>query len=501
VVLVSELFLGLILVSIKDRVQAFLGIPFAQQAGRFEAAVPVQLNGTVVANAYGPACPQGTSALNSWLLPFPKNQTFSEDCLSINVFVPSSGSTSAVLVWIYGGAYSYGGSSQTTYSGYNLARRSNSIVVTFNYRVGPFGFLALEALMSQEEQNGAFGFGDQQMALKWVQKNIGAFGGSSQNVTIFGESAGAASVMFHLTSPSSFPLYQKAIIESGSNLGVPMQIANQEGLALLQAANCSTVACLKEISAKELLQAFESMPGTHFSHAAFGGIIPLPPQVALEHGAFNYVPLIFGNVLNESNFEIFGAISSPVPPQDYSYALGAILKSVLRSYSSLSVVELMKLYPCTEGDCRYVLSELLGDASLVCPTTLFGEAYAAFRNKTAVFGYLFEHRSSWVRAPSDWGVYHTIELDYVFDQTETMANVSTSEVLLGEEMAGWWSNFAKTGSPQEDTWKPYGEAFERYNIQPVPRGMVGWRRDVCNSFWKGVYLANAHGPNENIAKL
>jgi carboxylesterase type B len=223
--------------------------------------------------------------------------------------------------------------------------------------------------------------------------------------------------------------------------------------------------------------------------------------VALEHGAFNYVPLIFGNVLNESNFEIFGAISSPVPPEDYSYALGAILKSVLRSYSSLSVVELMKLYPCTGGDCRYVLSELLGDASLVCPTTLFGEAYAAFRNKTAVFGYLFEHRSSWVRAPSDWGVYHTIELDYVFDQTETMANVSTSEVLLGEEMAGWWSNFAKTGSPQEHTWKPYGEVFERYNIQPVPRGMVGWRRDVCNSFWKGVYLANAYGPNENIAKL
>ncbi|MGH0184986.1 UNVERIFIED_CONTAM: hypothetical protein FKN15_016515 [Acipenser sinensis] len=201
-------------------VSAFLGIPFAEPPVgklRFQPSHPKRpWPGTWDAGSYPNACYQyvdtsypGFPGMEMWN----PNREMSEDCLYLNIWVPSPRPRNAsVMVWIYGGGFYSGSASLDVYDGRFLAQSEQVLVLSMNYRVGAFGFLALHG---SQEAPGNVGLLDQRLALQWVQENIQFFGGNPKSVTIFGESAGGASVGMHLLSPGSRPLFSRAIMQSG----------------------------------------------------------------------------------------------------------------------------------------------------------------------------------------------------------------------------------------------------------------------------------------------
>jgi carboxylesterase type B len=207
-------------------VNVFLGIPFAESVSgskRWTNPVAKAYLGRFDAKAFGPVCPQDTT-WGARISDMPQ----SEDCLTLNVWTPSGTPPEGgfpVMFYIYGGAYLHGGTSDPLFDAVSLVASQDVIVVTANYRIGALGFLA--GKIGNATFTGNYGILDQQLAMKWVQKNISAFGGNPANVTLFGESAGAISVSLHLLSiPSSEPLFQAAIIESDP-VGAPMALPDR----------------------------------------------------------------------------------------------------------------------------------------------------------------------------------------------------------------------------------------------------------------------------------
>lgn len=225
-------------------VTAFLGIPYAIPPKRYEPAKPMKpWQGTVNATFYGPACYQGYD--DAWpgfrgSEQWNPNVDISEDCLFLNVWTPSPrvSNNMAVMVWIFGGGFYSGCASLQLYDGAYLAATQGVVVVSMNYRVGSFGFLALGG----PDSPGNMGLLDQALALQWVQDSVHLFGGDPNTVTLFGESAGAVSIGLHILSPISKPLFTRVIFQSGSPL-TPWAIttpeeAGRRGMVLAQQLDC-----------------------------------------------------------------------------------------------------------------------------------------------------------------------------------------------------------------------------------------------------------------------
>jgi para-nitrobenzyl esterase len=284
---------------------AFLGIPFAAPPIgplRFSAPSPPATWSTVRdATRAGPICPQAS-------LPGAGRQ--SEDCLNLNVYAPSDAASNhprPVMVWLYGGGFS--GGDNVTYDPSRLAQRRGVIVVSPNYRVGAFGFLAHPALRGPGE--GAYGLLDQQAALRWVARNIAGFGGDPGNVTLFGESAGGWSVCYQLAAPGARGLFQRAIIQSGACASplstVSVDDAEAGGVRMALALGCKAGAdaadCLRHASTHALLKAPPSRRGLlgldSWSAASGGDVLPVSPREAFEAGHFAAVPVVDGTNRDE----------------------------------------------------------------------------------------------------------------------------------------------------------------------------------------------------------
>ncbi|MEF2550608.1 carboxylesterase family protein [Aurantimonas sp. A2-1-M11] len=220
-------------------IASFLGIPYAEPPlGRLRFAAPDParpFKATFEADSYGPAAPQRRALVEPFATFAGLNRSFSEDCLNLHVWTPDTGGARAVLVFLHGGGFIIGSGSQ--YPGGDLARRGDAVVVTLNYRLGFFGFNGFAELFPGDERfaNNA-GLLDQRLALQWVRDNIAAFGGDPERVTIAGESAGAASVAFHMAAPGSHGLFGQAIAQSGGlNLFYPRERAMEIGERTLDA--------------------------------------------------------------------------------------------------------------------------------------------------------------------------------------------------------------------------------------------------------------------------
>ena len=442
----------------RSGIRVFKGIPFAAPPVgelRWKAPQPLKpWDGTREADAWGPRCVQ-SSRLGDI---DPLNARMSEDCLYLNVWTPakSNGDRLPVMLWIYGGSLNVGSGSQPEYDGANLAKKG-VVVVTINYRVDVFGFLAHPELAKETDANasGNYGIQDQIAALKWVQKNIAAFGGDLERVTIFGESAGSFSVSMLMASPSAKGLFARAIGESGAWMSPlpaffglkPRTMAEQDGLKFAQSLGASTISDLRAKSADELLQASVKDPAVAARGVIDGYVIAESPAAIFAQGRQNDVPLLVGWNADEGTYF---AARIPFGPGTPTYA------DRIRQQFKEQADAVLKLY-APEGSApeqeKAAFAALLGDELIGYGGWAWAERVAT-TGKSPTYRYYFNRRPpgapqfSGVRPLAAPGVYHSAELCYVFNNLQAVDwPWEAEDRRLADAMSSYWVNFAKTGDP------------------------------------------------------
>jgi para-nitrobenzyl esterase len=322
-------------------VVSFKGIPFAAPpigALRWKAPQPVKpWSGVKQANAFGPACVQASS-------PYTQVASMSEDCLYLNVWTPAKSASDRlpVMVWIYGGAFTGGAASMAAYDGTRLAEKG-VVLVSLNYRLGPFGFLAHPALTKESGKgSGNYGLQDQIAALRWVKDNIARFGGDPSRVTIFGESAGGISVSMLTVSPYAKGLFARAISESGGNLGLPrsgnvagatsptLRVAEADGQRFLQALGVSDLAAARAVPSGKVL-ATAGTARVRFWPVFDGDVIPGDEYLLYEARTFNDTPILVGTNSDEGNLFVRSSTTAAFETQVRT-GYGAAAEAVLAAY-------------------------------------------------------------------------------------------------------------------------------------------------------------------------
>eukprot|EP01121_Diplochlamys_sp_Union-15-3_P014789 TRINITY_DN4768_c0_g1_i1.p1 TRINITY_DN4768_c0_g1~~TRINITY_DN4768_c0_g1_i1.p1 ORF type:complete len:512 (+),score=68.91 TRINITY_DN4768_c0_g1_i1:65-1600(+) len=431
---------------LRGNVRNFLGIPFASpplNALRWKPTVPPQpWDGVRDCTQYALPCKQQIG-------PQPFTET-SEDCLYLNVFAPTNYTyPMPVTVWIYGGGFNRGAT--ILFPGTHLADITNSIVVTISYRLNVFGFLVLENFMLSEDKLVNFGLLDQQMALLWVKKNIAFFGGDNSRIQIFGESAGGASVLFHLVMPSSWPLYSTAVLESPApSIYANCTVAQKIGVKYAATKGCQgtqdeILSCLYKLSSDELVEYNEDEfnpylvpchdPSQEFSDNVFK-LISTPEK-------YNKVPMIIGTNKDEGYIFTYRRFNC-TPPCNVS---DAVYESLIRTYfGSLGDLVIQWYSEDRAQNGNWVtIAHITGDFGIRCVTDIIS---SLIPTPSLVFRYEF------VRTPVNWafkslGATHTVEIPFVFNDPTMLFNFgsfSPDEDTLSQEMVQYWSNLAHTGS-------------------------------------------------------
>jgi len=433
-------------------VRAFLGIPYAAPpVGNLRwkpPAATASWTGVRKATEFGNHCMQGKvyGDMNF------RDPGGSEDCLFLNVWVPTkpSGAKLPVMVWIYGGGFAAGSTSEARQDGAHLAQQG-VIVVSMNYRLGVFGFFVHPELAKESGHNAAGNYGllDQTAALRWVHENIAAFGGDPGNVTIFGESAGSFSVSAQMASPLAKGLFQKAIGESGGAFfsgGLafePLAAREEKDVKLVGAKlGVSTLAELRAIPAQKLLDPFAppQAEGFDFDPDVDGYFLPEPVPAIFTAGKQNDVPLLAGWNHDEGSYEV--AFS----PQKQTVES---LKATAQKEFGDKAAEFMKLYPSgTPEQTLRSAEDFSGDRFIAFSTWAWLEAQAK-TGKQPVYRYRFD-----LGPPADpkgpqMGAYHSAEIEYVFGQLDSKAGIAwlPEHRALSEEMQKYWANFARSGDP------------------------------------------------------
>lgn len=470
--------------------RAFLGIPFAAPPVgdlRWKAPqAPTPWTSARDATQFGPRCPQ-------FATPIGNAGGDNEDCLYLNVFTPAQSADNGplpVMLWLHGGSWVIGSGSD--YPGDVLANAGKVIVVTTNYRLGPFGYLALQGLASEDPHGstGDYGMLDQLAALQWVHDNIGPFGGDAANVTLFGESAGGISTCQLMASPLAKGLFQKAIIESGPCLTpmVSLKDAEKYGKSFIQRAalGCTSlsasaqVSCMRGKSTDEILGAETALEqqaiAGSFGPALDGYVMPESPESAIADGSFAQIPVINGSNHDEGKLFVALMYDLALPPaaldaDNYADQLGQGLidfDSSLAPIVPLITPLIVNEYPLSGYstppgfDPYYVpahdaVAGVFTDSLFACGGDKSDAAFAG-RGQT-VYAYEFADPSPPIPysdpyiAPPMAG--HAGELVYVFQAPIEGGAVSPSQfsadqLALSTQMQQYWTHFARTGDPNGD---------------------------------------------------
>ena len=431
----------------------FLGIPYAAPPVgvlRWRPPRPAApWTGIKDTTTFGPVCAQtgnvGTGVINT---------STAEDCLVVNVYTPKTlpRRPLPVMVWIHGGGFS--GGTANIYDSAVLAAKGNVIVVNMNYRVNAFGFLALPSLdrESRDNSSGDYGLQDQQAALRWVKRNSFAFGGNPFNVTIFGESAGGASVCDNMSSPTAFGLFSRAIAESGCvNPGVTKQAAEQLGATLAKNLGCTdanTAAdCLRGKPAADILQAEGAM---RFSPVVGGLTLPRSSLDAFRSGQFIHVPLLQGTNHDEGRFFVavgFDLLGNPITAQQYP----GLVQGMFGASATPAILAHYPLSSFASPDLAF--AQIFTDSRFSCPALLADNLATG----SGAYGYEFSDPS-----PPDifaiLGIHftfpvaagHSTELQYVFQRfpiLDSLPPFTAAQLRLSDQIIQYWSRFAATGTP------------------------------------------------------
>jgi para-nitrobenzyl esterase len=445
---------------LKPGVEAFKGIPFAAPPVgglRWRAPQPASSwQGVRKGDKFAAICPQKTDDLDSIYYLDPGPQTLSEDCLYLNVWTPAKTAAERlpVMVWIYGGGFDHGSGTEKYYWGDDLAHKG-AVVVTFNYRVGVLGFLAHPDLTreSAHHASGNYALLDQVAALAWVRENIAAFGGDPNRVTIFGQSAGAASVGLLTVSPLAKGLFQRAAAESGgiglAQPGRGLAGAEQAGVKFAESLGAHSIAELRSKTPDQL----RSVPGP-WRPVVDGYVLPLDPATAYKEGKQNDVPLIAGWVANEGGARHSTATSASAIAEAHA------------TYGDQADA-FLKLFPAdTDAHARASFYALAADRTGAGQRNWLNLQTQTGKSKTYL--YLFSELPAYPSSasfregsPGQLGAYHAVDLLYIFDHLYLKKWPWTAEDhKVAEEMSSFWVNFATTGDPNGKglpSWPAYSE--------------------------------------------
>lgn len=442
-------------------IRAFRGIRYAEApVGEHRWKAPrraLRWSGVRQAIAFGPSCHQPRSRPGS--IYYEELGAVSEDCLSLNVWAARGARKAPVMVWIHGGSLLMGSSSQAMYEGTELARRG-MVVVSINYRLGPLGWLAHPELSAESPEgvSGNYGLLDQIEALRWVRRNIAAFGGDPDNVTVAGESAGALSTMYLMAAPAARGLFHKAVLQSAYMISTPAlkerqhgeEPAETRGIAFAKALGAEGLAALRALPAEAITS---RAPATGYlpSGTVDGKVLPRQLVDVFDRGEQAPVPVLAG--FNSGEIRTLRFLMPPVPSDRAVYEA-----AIRRAYSDLADPYL-RLYP---GD--NVEEAML--ASL--RDQLYGWTAERLAKKQAAIGkpsylYYFNHSYPSADAAKLAG-FHAIEIPYVFGTERRTGPAwpaipdTPAERRFGNVVRDYWVGFMKTGvprAPNQPRWSPY----------------------------------------------
>ena len=449
-------------------VRSFKGIPYAAPpVGNLRWKPPQAApnwTGVRPASEFGARCMQG-NVFSDMVF---HDSGPSEDCLYLNVWTPAAPAETPlpVMVWVYGGGFVGGATSEPRQDGGNLTKKG-VIVVSMNYRLGVFGFFAHPDLTRESAHNasGNYGLLDQTAALEWVHDNISLFGGDPANVTIFGESAGSYSVSALMASPLSRGLFQKAIGESGALFSdthppQPLAVAEAQGSKFAQAVLAASASgsstpdmpaldALRAKSAADLLQAQSQQKDAHFSAIVDGYFLPSEVASIYAQGQQSHVPLLAGWNADEGGFQ---SVFQKQAPTAANYA-----EFAQKTFGDRSAA-FLKAYPgATDAQAQRAAADYSGDKFIAYSTWKWMEMHRATGAST-LYRYEFD------QAPPGQprGAYHSSEIEFVFGVLASKNYPWRPEDhKVSTLMSTYWTNFAKTGNPNGPglpAWPAYTQA-------------------------------------------
>jgi para-nitrobenzyl esterase len=487
------------------KARRFLNIPYAKPplgALRFKAAVPNDAwQGTRHETEFVKGCPQ----LADQGAPASDN----EDCLYLNVWAPDpTPSKAPVMVWIHGGGNFSGGTGipipnsggKLWYDGQPFAEKQGVVLVTIQYRLGPFGFFAHPGLEQEGGIRANQGLYDQRLALSWVKKNIVRFGGDPDNVTIFGESAGSADVCYHVVSPGSKGLFHRAISESGGctirSVGPEQSLAKigAQMVEYAKAVGCAEgagqLACLRDKPITDLLaNAMQPMPGAgggfdgKWTFAAVldgaDGFLPDAPENLFNQGKIADVPYLLGSNNDEGTTFVLRA---PALNNEADYMAD------LKTRFGDSAADVAKMYPGSDfnGNFNAARARVVGDSTVICST--HDTARRAAKAGRKVF--LYNFNVWWSISPAALQAGHASEISHVFG-TPYLPTPDADSEKVGDAMNHYWAQFAKSGDPNASdspaVWPAFSaDADKRLQLDASFKVLDNFRTKEC-TFWRQYY--------------
>jgi para-nitrobenzyl esterase len=436
---------GLLQGKVENGVSVYKGVPFAAPpVGELRwcpPQPPLSWEGVRMADKFSANQIQVmVKEYGPWTAEYQPQGETSEDCLYLNIWTAakSSNEKRPVIVYIPGGAFTGGSGNVPVYNGEALAKKG-LIVVTINYRVGVIGFFAHPELTKESEHksSGNYGLLDQLAALKWVRKNISVFGGDPEQITIMGQSAGAASVHYLTASPLAKGLFIRAIAMSGLDAfygpGENLTSAEQNGVKFAQAKSVASLAELRKLSANDLLAATTNE--FRFSPIVDGWYLPKSVEKIFAAGEQSDVTTITGLVADEGSFN-----------NDYGKLPVEDFRRQVKEQAGNLADEILKLYPsATEEECSESQKMISREMSMV--SMHIWAAKRAMTSKTDVYTYIFTHQQPG-ETKERYLAFHSSDLPYVFDNLKYSPRPWTDEdKKIAEIMSGYWVNFIKTGNP------------------------------------------------------
>ncbi|XP_070593865.1 acetylcholinesterase-like isoform X3 [Erythrolamprus reginae] len=497
---------GMRVLTSSGAVNAYLGIPYAEPpvgSLRFQKPVPHQpWSNALEATRFGKPCHQWTSFHYPYSKIWVANEPHSEDCLFLNIWVPHPQPSVPVpiLVWIHGGGFIVGAGSLDLYNGSTLAATENVIVVSMNYRVGIWGFLFFPP-----GAPGNMGLWDQYLALNWLKENAAVFGGDANKLTLIGHSAGAASVGFHLLSPISQSLFDRAVLQSGAPNAPwafkPPEKLHERAANLIGLLNCrkennsAVMSCLQSKAANAFLD-FSAF----FVPTYDGDFVPEDPKRLLQKGEIPAKPLLIGITRED------GSVFTPRVLKDadddtnrtWVQALSALAIILERHFKEDILKDVVIKYSEENhgpNQKRQILAHFCRDHYFVCP--LMEVAARMVAAEGSVYVYSFDHQIS-TSIWKEWmGAAHGVEVPFLFGTLSSLPNLNQSDAeadrVLSRRVMHYWAQFARRIHPSSHIVKFNGHItmlLNKTSTISAPRHLKSYSFcHVSNAvFWKLMFI-------------